>query len=202
MCVSLCIRLSNGLPLLQARFCIGIWMSATSQVEPAQIAANKWPACSQNGLDTVTQKLRASSWPPGWLTGIETETNFRTLPHSVVEILPEPERLNEMLAMKGSRLFLLQTIMVSLPHYVNVFTRLCTMPLRCWEVFFFFLLFLMMLLLWVNTTFSFKAPSSVKEAYKPNPQGSDVLSRSAHTPPQKLLAPPRMHMMFVNLHEN
>lgn len=49
---------------------------------------------------------------------------------------------------------------------------------------------------------SFKAPSSVKEAYKPNPQGSDVLSRSAHTPLQKLLTRAQMHMMFVNLHEN
>lgn len=48
-----------------------------------------------------------------------------------------------------------------------------------------------MLLSLVNTPVSFQAFSSVKEAYKPNPQGSDVLSRSAltlvcqaHTPHQ------------------
>lgn len=47
---------------------------------------------------------------------------------------------------------LLPAIMLSSLHYGNMFTRLCTLSLRCW-VFLFFSFFLMMLLLWVNTTF-------------------------------------------------
>lgn len=64
-----------------------------------------------------------------------------------------------------------------------------------------------MLLSLVNTPVSFQAFSSVKEAYKPNPQGSDVLSRSAlpllcQTAKHTLVIRIQMHMMFVNLHEN
>lgn len=64
-----------------------------------------------------------------------------------------------------------------------------------------------MLLSLVNTPVSFQAFSSVKEAYKPNPQGSDVLSRSAlpllcQAAKHTLVIRIQMHMMFVNLHEN
>lgn len=72
--------------------------------------------------------------------------------------------------------------------YVDVFS-LCTKLLRFSGFFFFFL---NMLLSLVNTPLSFHAFSSVKEAYKLNPQRSDVLSCSALTLPCQAF-PPHWH---------
>lgn len=132
-----------------------------------------------------------------WNTKKKKKNRFGTLQNSGEIVLNYKSHQNRILDVFF--FFLLQTIVVSLPHYGNVFTRVCAMSLRCWDS----SPFLMMLLLCVNTTFLFKALSSVKEAYRPNPQGSDVLSRSTHTPPShKLLTRIQMHMMFANLHEN
>lgn len=83
-----------------------------------------------------------------------------------------PDILQQNLAMIRKALLelvKLQTMTVTLPYYANVFIRLCTKPLT------FFFSFQNDAIVISKHPSSFQAFPSVKEAYKPNPPGSDVL---------------------------
>lgn len=166
-CLSLCIRLSKRLLLLQAGVYISVWMAATSQEDTVQIAANKWPACSQTGSPK-------SSWLRAVLQG-HVWNSERWRYSSELQIALEWN-----IAIFSS---LWKCVHQTVQHVTKVLG-------------FFLFLFLLMLLLRVNITFLFKASSSVKEAYIPNPQGSDVLLRS---PPRKLLTRIWMHTICMKI---
>lgn len=174
-------------------------MSAASQEEIAQIAANKWPACSQTGLDMAIQKLRAQSHPAGWLTGTEGECSSAFLSGVSYRLQISVRTCFQwkVTAFGSSK--------HSQPPFLNMLMCLPDCVQHRYGFRRYFLLFFKMVLMSLaNTSVPFTAFSSLKEAYKPKSTREWCFVAFCSYPILRHAAKHshQIHMMFVNLHRN